>query len=232
MKLIPDIIIAIDGYSSSGKSTLAFDLAKILNYNHYNSGSIYRAIAYYFYKQTNNVINIDENIILTNLQNIKIEFKKNNQGKNLIYLNNKNIEEEIKKPEIALITSILSKNVIIRNFVLKIQRELGKNKRITMDGRDIGTVVFPNAEFKLFVIADIEVRAYRRWLELKQNGIEIDYKRVLKELENRDLEDKTREIAPLKKANDAIVLDNTNMTREQQLLWTINELKKRFQYED
>ncbi|MCX7954612.1 MAG: (d)CMP kinase [Bacteroidales bacterium] len=233
MKLLTDIIIAIDGYSSAGKSTLARALANILNYTHIDSGAMYRAVTLFCIRNKiliNNFFDANKFTLLSSF--INLYFKKNNDNLNIIYLNDENVDEEIRKPYVSEVTSIVSQFKEVRNFILEIQREMGKNKRIVMDGRDIGTVVFPQAEFKIFVTASLDVRAKRRLLELQQKGINMSYEEVLKNIKERDYMDSHREIAPLKKPNDAILLDNSYMTKEEQLSWAVNELKKRFPYEN
>lgn len=233
MKLLKDIIIAIDGYSSCGKSTLARSLANVLDYTHIDSGAMYRAITLFSIR--NNIyskegFNVEKFIDLS--KKITISFEKNSSNANVILLNNEYVDDEIRKPYVSEVASIVSKYKEVRDFILNIQRDIGKNKKIVMDGRDIGTVVFPNAEFKIFVTASLDIRTKRRLLELHSKGIPITYEEVMKNIQERDYIDSHREIAPLKKAEDAILLDNSYMTREEQLNWAINELKKRFPYVD
>ncbi len=222
------IIIAIDGYSSSGKSTLAKDIAAKLGYKYIDTGAMYRAVTL-FAKQTG-IINekgeIDEEKLKAILPQIDLNFK-NINGKNHIFLNGKDVENEIRSLEISELTSHVSKLPFVREFLVAKQREIGKEKGIVMDGRDIGSVVFPDAEVKFFVTASPEVRAKRRYEELKSKGIEVDYNSVLKSLVERDKQDTTRETSPLIKTEDAIVIDNSNLSREQQLELALKYINER-----
>ena len=222
------IIIAIDGYSSSGKSTLAKDIAAKLEYKYIDTGAMYRAVTL-FAKQTG-IINekggIDEEKLKAILPQIDLNFK-NINGKNHIFLNGKDVENEIRSLEISELTSYVSKLPFVREFLVSKQREIGKEKGIVMDGRDIGSVVFPDAEVKFFVTASPEVRAKRRYEELKSKGIEVDYNSVLKSLVERDKQDTTRETSPLIKTEDAIVIDNSNLSREQQLELALKYINER-----
>lgn len=162
------------------------------------------------------------------LKNIKITFKWDElAGKNTTFLNGENVEEEIRRLEVSQNVSPISTIAEVRREMVRQQRENGKNKGIVMDGRDIGTVVFPDAELKIFMTASPEIRAQRRFDELKQKGVEVDFAEILKNVEGRDQIDSTREVSPLKKAEDALILDNSNLTREQQLKWTLEKVKEK-----
>jgi cytidylate kinase len=223
------IVIAIDGHSSCGKSTMAKSLARLLGYIYIDSGAMYRAVTLYSLRN-GWIINGKPDIenVIAGLKNIKITFRWDNQTeKNTTFLNGENIEEEIRKLEVSQNVSPISTIAEVRHEMVKQQRENGKNKGIVMDGRDIGTVVFPDAELKIFMTASPEIRAQRRFLELKEKGLEVDFDEILANVEERDKIDSTREISPLKKADDALVLDNSHLTREQQLEWTLNKVKER-----
>lgn len=223
------IIIAIDGHSSCGKSTMAKSLAQELGYIYIDSGAMYRVVTLFALR--NGLINNgipDTEKILAELKNIKITFKwDETSGKNTTYLNGENVEEEIRRLEVSQNVSPISTIADIRSEMVKQQRENGRNKGIVMDGRDIGTVVFPDAELKIFMTASPEIRAQRRFDELKGKGVEVDFDSILKNVEGRDEIDSTREASPLKKADDALILDNSNLTREQQLKWTLEKVKEK-----
>lgn len=223
------IIIAIDGHSSCGKSTMAKSLAQELGYIYIDSGAMYRVVTLYALR--NGLINNglpDTEKLIEELKNIKITFKWDELvGKNTTFLNGENVEEEIRRLEVSQNVSPISTIAEVRSEMVKQQRENGKNKGIVMDGRDIGTVVFPNAELKIFMTASPEIRAQRRFDELKQKGLEVDFAEILKNVEGRDQIDSNREVSPLKKAEDALVLDNSNLTREQQLKWTLERVKEK-----
>ncbi len=223
------IVIAIDGHSSCGKSTMAKSLARLLGYIYIDSGAMYRAVT--LYSLRNGWIKNgtpDAAKVIEGLKDIKITFRwDNNTEKNTTFLNGENIEEEIRKLEVSNNVSPISTIAEVRHEMVKQQRENGKNKGIVMDGRDIGTVVFPNAELKIFMTSSPEIRAQRRFLELKEKGLEINFDEILANVKERDKIDSTREVSPLKKADDALVLDNSNLTREQQLEWTLEKVKER-----
>ncbi len=222
------IIIAIDGHSSCGKSTMAKTLARMLKYIYIDSGAMYRAVTLYALRKgliNNGIPDIQK--LIDELKNIKITFQWDEAAeKNTTFLNGENIEEEIRQLEVSQNVSPVSTIAEVRHEMVKQQRENGKNKGIIMDGRDIGTVVFPDAELKIFMTASPEIRAQRRFLELKNKGQEVDFDEILKNVLSRDNIDSTREISPLKKANDALVLDNSNLTREEQLQWAMEQVKK------
>jgi CMP/dCMP kinase len=222
------IVIAIDGHSSCGKSTMAKSLARKLGYTYIDSGAMYRAVTLFALR--NGWINNcspDIEKVISGLKNINITFKWDEKTeKNTTFLNGENIEEEIRRLEVSQNVSPISTIAKVRHEMVKQQRENGKNKGIVMDGRDIGTVVFPNAELKIFMTASPEIRAQRRYLELKEKGVENDFNDILKNVEERDKIDSTREVSPLKKADDAWVLDNSHLTREEQLQWTLNKVEE------
>lgn len=212
------IIVAIDGYSSCGKSTIAKTLAQYANYTYIDTGAMYRAAALYAIE--NGLMNeesIDEDALKCNIKNIQIEFhrKKETEGQDT-YLNGVNVEAKIRTLLIANAASRISTIGFVREEMVRQQQEMGKNKGIVMDGRDIGTVVFPQAELKLFLTASPEIRAQRRFLELQNKGIMDDYQSVLQNVIERDYRDTHREQSPLKQAEDAVLLDNSNLTLEQQ----------------
>ncbi len=226
---VKKIIIAIDGHSSCGKSTMAKSLAQELGYIYIDSGAMYRVVTLYALRKglINNGMPETEKII-AELKNIKITFKWDElAGKNTTFLNGENVEEEIRRLEVSQNVSPISTIAEIRSEMVKQQRENGLNKGIVMDGRDIGTVVFPDAELKIFMTASPEIRAQRRFDELKQKGVEVDFSEILQNVEGRDQIDSTREVSPLKKAEDALVLDNSSLTREQQLKWTLERVKEK-----
>ncbi len=219
------IIIAVDGYSSCGKSTLAKDLAKELNYIYIDSGAMYRAVTLYFMDE--NIEIKDTNAINAALEKIQIRFRLNEiLSRNETYLNDRNVEELIRSPQVSSRVSEVSAIKEVRQFLVKQQKEMGKERGIVMDGRDIGTVVFKDAELKLFITADVEVRAKRRHLEMMEKGISITIDEVKQNLDHRDHIDTHRAESPLYKANDAILIDNTILTRPQQLKLISNLAKK------
>jgi len=209
-------IIAIDGWSACGKSTLAKQLANKLGYVYIDSGAMYRAITLFFLRQNIDLSNAVE--ILEALSNINIDFRFNADAHHSdIYLNDENIEDLIRDLSVAEKVSDVAAIAAVRTFAVAQQQKMGNNKGIVMDGRDIGTTVFPNAEIKLFMTADSAIRVERRLKELTPKNPHITMEEVKKNLENRDHLDSTREISPLRKAADAIVLDNTQLTMEEQL---------------
>jgi cytidylate kinase len=212
------IIIAIDGHSSCGKSTMAKELAKFLHYNYIDSGAMYRAVTLYCLENgffNNEVLNLEA--IKNNINDIHISFRFNEEtGNSDTYLNDEKIEKQIRSMAVADKVSIVAAVGFIREAMVKQQQAMGKDKGIVMDGRDIGTVVFPKAELKLFVTARPEIRAQRRLDELIAKGEAVDFEDVLKNIEKRDRIDSTRKDGPLLKAPDAVVLDNSDMTIAEQ----------------
>ncbi len=208
------IIIAIDGHSSCGKSTVAKAIAKELGYIYIDSGAMYRAITLFAMRHKLIINNKVETKKLEELiDNIEISFKYNNGLlKYETYLNNENIETEIRKIDVSENVSYISELKFVRELLVKLQQDLGKNKGIVMDGRDIGTVVFPDAELKIFMTASAEKRAKRRYKEMIDNGDDITYESVLDNVNSRDLLDTTRKDSPLVKADGAMVVDNSDLT--------------------
>ncbi|HUM47742.1 MAG TPA: (d)CMP kinase [Chitinophagales bacterium] len=209
------IIIAIDGPSSSGKSTLAKLLAAALNYRYIDSGAFYRATTVYFYENRIDLSSQPE--ILNALAHIQLQFEhdiKHNESH--IYLNGKSVESEIRGITISNLVSGVSTLPEVRKFIVAKLRDYGTKKGVVMDGRDIGTVVFPEAELKIYMTADEKVRSERRYLEMKNKGLEVTQSQITKNLYGRDLLDSTRVTAPLKKADDAIVVDNTLLSEKEQ----------------
>ena len=208
------IIIAIDGFSSCGKSTLAKAMAKALEYVFVDTGAMYRAIALYFLR---NSIPFNDIAAQEALQAIELRFKYNSASqKSDMYLNGENVEQEIRAMQVSQKVSEVATIPAVRAFAVAQQKAMGIDKGIVMDGRDIGTVVFPNAELKLFVTADPAIRLERRYQELVQTNPAILKEEVATNLQQRDLMDSTRTHSPLKQAEDAMVLDNTNLDRAQQ----------------
>jgi cytidylate kinase len=213
------IIIAIDGFSSTGKSTLAKQLAKKLHYVYVDTGAMYRAVT--LYAMRNGFITDDdfkEADLISDLKNVKLHFVfSESRGFGEIYLNDENVEDEIRTLEVSQLVSQVSTISEVRKKLVEQQQEMGIEKGIVMDGRDIGTVVFPNAEVKLFMTASADKRAKRRYKELLDRGDEgVTYDRVLKNVESRDYIDSTRLDSPLSKAEDAIEIDNSDMGLEEQ----------------
>ena len=223
------ITIAIDGFSSTGKSTLAKQIAKHLGYVFVDSGAMYRAIT--LFALQNNFIGadfLDKNALINQLENIKLTFKYNeNLGFSEIYLNDKNVEKEIRTLEVSNYVSRIAEISEVRAALVKQQQLMGKNKAIVMDGRDIGTVVFPDAELKIFMNASLEIKAKRRFDELTQKGENVTFEAVLENVKQRDYIDTHREDSPLTKAEDAIEIDNSDLDKEQQfeqVLTLVNQI--------
>ena len=222
---IPDIIIAIDGYSSTGKSSFAKIVANEFSFLYLDSGALYRGVTLFAiengYIGQDNTINVPE--LESALETLDLHF-----GPEGTYIGDRCIEKEIRAMYVAEKVSPIATVAEVRAFVDRKLREFGKNGRIVMDGRDIGTTVFPNAELKIFMTADPMVRAQRRADEMKSKGMEADIQEVLKNLQERDYIDSHREVSPLSQAEDAIVLDNSYMTMEDQMTWLKGILKERF----
>ena len=216
--MINKITIAIDGFSSTGKSTLAKQLAQQLGYIYVDTGAMYRAVA--FFAMQNQYISIDSfnKVELVNhLKNISLEFKFNIElGFAEMYLNGQNVEKEIRTIEVSAYVSKVAEVSEVRSKLVEQQQEMGKNKGIVMDGRDIGTVVFPDAELKIFMTASAATRAQRRFDELVQKGDSVSYDEVLKNVEERDYIDTHRDDSPLVMAEDAVEIDNSHLSREEQ----------------
>jgi cytidylate kinase len=216
--LTKKITIAIDGFSSTGKSTLAKQLAKQLGYIFVDTGAMYRAVTLFAIQS--NIISVaffDKAALITQLKNIVLEFKFNSDlGFAEMYLNGENVETAIRTIEVSNFVSKVAEVSEVRAKLVEQQQEMGKNKAIVMDGRDIGTVVFPDAELKIFMTASAATRAQRRFDELHQKGDSVTYEEVLKNVEERDYIDTHREDSPLVMAEDAVEIDNSHLTREEQ----------------
>lgn len=220
------IIIAIDGYSSCGKSTLAKMIARKLHYLYIDSGAMYRAATLYLLEHQTPTNNLEQ--INQALKDIDITFALNPSSHYFeTHLNGQNVENKIRTLDVAKYVSEVSKYGIVREQMVKKQRELGRQKGIVMDGRDIGTVVFPEAELKIFMTADFKVRAQRRYEELLEKGTTISLEQVRQNLRERDEIDTNREISPLRKAEDALLLDTTNMTKKEELEWVCSLVDER-----
>lgn len=214
----PKINIAIDGYSSCGKSTLAKELAQQLNYVFIDSGAMYRAVT--LFALQNGIVNgeLDENKLISRLAEIEIRFEFNtSSGASNVLLNGENVETEIRKMQVSDYVSPVAAVKEVRLKLVELQQKMGINKGVVMDGRDIGTVVFPNAELKIFMTANNEIRAKRRFEELQSKGEKPSLERVKANLEKRDFIDSNRKADPLRQASDARVLNNSDLSREQQL---------------
>lgn len=221
-------VIAIDGFSSCGKSTVAKSLAKKLGFVYVDTGAMYRCITLFCIN--NNLITEDGTINETELQNtinsISIDFKWNPADeKNETYLNNVCVEDEIRGLGVAKYVSSVSSIKFVRERLVFLQREMGKSQNLVMDGRDIGTVVFPNADLKIFMTADPKVRAQRRFDEMSAKGECVSFDAIYQNVVDRDYQDQNRTESPLKQADDAVVLDNSNFTREEQLEWICQKLE-------
>lgn len=227
IQLKAPIVIAIDGHSSCGKSTFAKTIASELKYLYIDSGAMYRAVTLYAMRGgllVNGKANIAE--LEQHLGDISIDFRKNPLGIFETYLNGENVEEAIRTMQVSDNVSEISKIKAVRSRLVALQQKMGERKEIVMDGRDIGTVVFPNAEIKLFMTASLEVRAQRRYKELAEKGSSVTLAEVSDNLSQRDYIDQNREESPLKMAHDAIILDNSNLTPPQQLEWFKKILEK------
>ena len=224
------LIIAVDGYSSCGKSTFARAIARELNYIFIDSGAMYRAVTLFCMRRGYiDNSSLKENEIRNSMPEINIRFRYNpDLDAHETYLNGENVEEEIRRVEVSSMVSMISKILSVRQRLVEMQREIGMMKGIVMDGRDIGTVVFPDADIKIFMTASTEVRAGRRYKELMDKGIQVNYEEVLKNISDRDTIDSGRDISPLKKADDAYVIDNSDMTVGQQMDWFREILKKKY----
>ena len=220
------IVIAIDGFSSCGKSTMAKDLAREVGYIYVDTGAMYRSVTLYALR--NQLFDADGNIIANALEaampHINIAFKLNEQtGRPDTYLNGQCVENEIRTLEVSSKVSIVAALPFVRKKLVEEQQKMGKEKGIVMDGRDIGTVVFPQAQLKIFVTASAEVRAQRRFDELEAKGMPADYADILKNVQERDYIDSHRAVSPLTKAADAIELDNSHMTIAEQKQWLMDK---------
>ena len=221
------ITIAIDGHSSCGKSTMAKDLAREIGYIYIDSGAMYRAVTYYCLQH--NLFTEDGGVMLDELQavmnDICINFRLNAEGRPETYLGDECIEKEIRGMAVSSRVSLIATIGFVREAMVALQQEMGKEKGIVMDGRDIGTTVFPDAELKIFVTASAEVRAQRRYDELQAKGEDASYESILENVKERDRIDSGRAISPLRKADDAIELDNSDMTIPEQKAWLMEKFQ-------
>lgn len=227
------ITIAIDGHSSCGKSTMAKDLARRIGYVYIDTGAMYRAVTL-FAMRHNLIANgqVDAAKLQEEMGNIHISLRLNPETQRPdTYLNSECVEREIRTMEVSRHVSLIAALPFVRSAMVEMQREMGKEKGVVMDGRDIGTVVFPHAELKIFVTASAEVRAQRRYDELTAKGEKCNYEEILENVKERDHIDSTRETSPLRQAEDAIVLNNTHMTIPEQENWLMEEYKKRTEEE-
>lgn len=224
----PKIIIAIDGYSSSGKSSMAKALAKIIGYNYVDTGAMYRAVT--LYAMQHGMIdgdgNVDANAIVAALPDMHIEFNRVPDGSQHTMLNGTDVEDAIRRLDVSNNVSTVSAIVAVRRDLVAKQQAFGVSKGIVMDGRDIGTTVFPDAELKIFVDASAQTRAQRRFKELTDKGSNVTFEEVLANVVHRDHIDETREESPLRRAADAISLDNSAMTIDQQNQWLLERFNE------
>ena len=226
------ITIAIDGFSSCGKSTMAKDLAKKLGYVYVDTGAMYRTVT--LYAMRNGLFNADGSVKTADLERqmskINITFKLNKTAERPdTYLNNELVENDIRTLEVSNHVSQIAAVPFVREAMVAQQQRMGKDKGVVMDGRDIGTTVFPEAELKVFVTASAEVRAQRRYDELKEKGMPADFNDILKNVQERDYIDSHREVSPLRKAPDAIELDNSHMTITEQSAWLMELIKQKIE---
>ena len=224
------ITIAIDGHSSCGKSTMAKDLAREVGYVYVDTGAMYRSVTLYALRH--GLFNDDGSVKTTELEaampDIQITFRFNKEtGRPDAYLNGKRVEDEIRSLEVSNHVSLIAAVPFVRTAMVAQQQQMGKDKGVVMDGRDIGTTVFPDAELKVFVTASAEVRAQRRFDELKAKGMPADYDDILKNVQERDYLDSHREVSPLRKADDAILLDNSHMTIAEQKEWLMERFTEK-----
>lgn len=221
------ITIAIDGFSSCGKSTMAKDLAREIGYIYIDSGAMYRAVTLYCIENSlvdGKEINTDK--LREAMKDIRISFQLNAEtGRPDTYLNGVNVESKIRTMEVSSLVSPVATLDFVREAMVAQQQAMGKEKGIVMDGRDIGTTVFPDAELKIFVTASAEVRAQRRYDELKAKGQEASYEEILANVKERDFIDQNRKVSPLRKADDAILLDNSNLTIAEQKEWLMKQFE-------
>jgi cytidylate kinase len=220
--MLKNIVVAIDGYSSCGKSTLAKALAKRLHFIYVDSGAMYRAVTLYFLR--NNTDLKDHDLIIDALEHIDLNFHSRDYQSHIL-LNGEEVSEEIRQMPVSENVSLIASIKEVRKAMVRKQQKMGKSKNMIMDGRDIGTTVFPDAQVKLFMTADPKIRAERRYNELIAKGENVSLEEIFDNLAHRDFLDTTREESPLVRAEDAIILDNTNLTEEQQLDFAIEQIK-------
>ncbi|UHO40400.1 (d)CMP kinase [Chryseobacterium capnotolerans] len=219
-------VIAIDGYSSTGKSSISKIIADKLGLIHMDTGALYRGVTWFALQHClNKEGGIDLKTLFSSLDQIHLEFK-NNEGTLVLFLNNVDISKEIRTNEVSDNVSLVAKQKEVRDYLLQSQRSIAEKGGVIMDGRDIGTVVLPNADYKFFLTASIDERTNRRFLELKNLGIEADKEQVKQNLIERDKIDSEREIAPLKQADDATVIDNSELTKEETIELILSYIEK------
>lgn len=219
-------VIAIDGYSSTGKSSISKIIADKLGLIHMDTGALYRGVTWFALQHClNKEGGIDLKTLFSSLDQIHLEFK-NNEGTLVLFLNNVDISKEIRTNEVSDTVSLVAKQKEVRDYLLQSQRSIAEKGGVIMDGRDIGTVVLPNADYKFFLTASIDERTNRRFLELKNLGIEADKEQVKQNLIERDKIDSEREIAPLKQADDARVIDNSELTKEETIELILSYIEK------
>ena len=225
------ITIALDGHSSCGKSTMAKQLAKNLGYIYVDTGAMYRSVT--LYAMRNNILdnenNVDSGKLQKAMKEIQISFVLDKEGKPEAYLNGERVEDDIRGIEVSRRVSIIAAMPFVREALVAMQRKMGEEGGVVMDGRDIGTTVFPNAELKIFVTASAEVRAQRRYDELTAKGETVCYNDILNNVRERDYIDSHREVSPLRKADDALLLDNSNMTIPEQNVWLKEKVEEALQ---
>ena len=210
-----DIIIAIDGLSACGKSTLARDLAKSLSYKHIDSGAMYRATTFFFLQEKVDINDLES--VKRALDQMDLSLRQDQTGKSSFFLGETALDDELRTKEVSQYVSEVAAIPIIRDLLVQKQQALGANKGIIMDGRDIGSVVFPNARLKIFLTATLSVRIARRYAEVTQKGLQMTHEEVAQNLKHRDHIDSTRTTSPLIQVSDAVVIDNTNLSKEEQI---------------
>lgn len=223
-----NIVIAIDGFSSCGKSTMAKWLARTLGFVYVDTGAMFRAVTLFSMQEglwQGSVL--DEKALAQSIESIQISFQKEENGDLHTLLNGVDVEKEIRSIEVSNKVSPISTLDFVRKYLLSLQQNMGKEVSVVMDGRDIGTTVFPNADLKIFLTASAQVRAERRFLELQEKGMEVSKDRILSNILERDRIDSTREISPLRKANDAVEIDNSTLSIEEQNNWVLRLVKER-----
>lgn len=222
------IVIAVDGFSSCGKSTMAKDLAKAIGYIYIDSGAMYRAVTLFALRRNLFLADgqVNEEQLRAELPEIRITFVLNQEQRPETYLNGKNVEKEIRGLEVSSRVSRIAALDFVRAELVHQQQLMGQEKGIIMDGRDIGTCVFPNAELKIFVTASAEIRAQRRYDELTAKGEKVNFEEILHNVQERDRIDMTRAVSPLRKADDALELDNSHLTPEQQKEWLLEQYNR------
>ena len=224
------IVIAIDGHSSCGKSTMAKHLAKQMGYIYVDTGAMYRCVT--LYAMENGLFSgksLDSDALEQRIDEVDISFMRDDTGALCAVLNGKNVEKEIRSMSVSERVSMVAKQPFVRKKLVEQQQLMGKEKGIVMDGRDIGTTVFPDAELKIFVTASAEVRAERRYKELLEKGDEADYNEILANVKERDYIDSHRAVSPLRMADDAVLLDNSFMTLDQQNQWLLDKVNEQLE---